>query len=91
MIMLKVTHREKAPSNKTPALTKSMNLSIWVDGTSNQNFEVFQPKQNFQKNKAVTGKTLFPVINTFCTPHSICLKHWLLIGQFCMEMLRFQS
>ena len=27
----KDTHREKAPSNKTPALTKSM--SIWVVGT----------------------------------------------------------
>ena len=34
----KDTHKEKAPSNKTPALTKSMNLNIWVVGTSNQLF-----------------------------------------------------
>ena len=35
---LKDTHREKAPSNKTPALTKSTNMGIWVVGTSNQLF-----------------------------------------------------
>ena len=37
-IMLKDTHREKAPSNKTLALTKSMNTDIQVIGTSNQIF-----------------------------------------------------
>ena len=36
--LLKDTHREKAPWNKTPALTKSMNMDIWVFGTSNQLF-----------------------------------------------------
>ena len=30
------THREKALSNKTPALMKSMNMDIWVIGTSNK-------------------------------------------------------
>ena len=30
--------REKAPSNKIPALTKSMNMGIWVVGISNQLF-----------------------------------------------------
>ena len=34
----KDTHREKALSNKTPALKKSMNMGIWVAGTSNQLF-----------------------------------------------------
>ena len=29
---------EKAPSNKTPALTKSKNMGIWFVGTSNQLF-----------------------------------------------------
>ena len=33
---LKDTHREKAPSNKTQAVTKSMNMGIWVVDTSNQ-------------------------------------------------------
>ena len=30
----KDTQREKAPSNKTPALTRSLDLDIWKDGTS---------------------------------------------------------
>ena len=32
------THREKATLDKTPAITKSTNMSIWVVGTSNQLF-----------------------------------------------------
>ena len=32
-LLLKGTHREKAPSNKTPTLSKSMNMDIWVVGT----------------------------------------------------------
>ena len=35
---LKDTHREIEPLNKTPAFTKSMNMDIWVVGTSNQLF-----------------------------------------------------
>ena len=30
--------REKATSNKTPTLMKSMNVGIWVVGTTNQFF-----------------------------------------------------
>ena len=30
---LKDTHREKAPSNKTPALRKSTNMGVWAVGT----------------------------------------------------------
>ena len=37
-INLKDIHREKAPSNKTPTLTKSMNMDIWVVGASNRLF-----------------------------------------------------
>ena len=33
---VKDTHREKAPSNKTPTLTESMNMDICVVDTSNQ-------------------------------------------------------
>ena len=36
--VFKDTQREKAPSNKTAALTKSTNMSIWVVGTSNEFF-----------------------------------------------------
>ena len=35
---MKATHREKAPLNKTPTLTKSKNKGIWVVGTTNQLF-----------------------------------------------------
>ena len=34
----KDTHREKAPPNKTPTLSKSMNMDMSVVGTSNQLF-----------------------------------------------------
>ena len=34
----KDNHREKAPSNVTPALTKSTNIGIWFVGTTNQLF-----------------------------------------------------
>ena len=35
---IKDTHREKAPSNKIPALRKSMNMDVWAVGTLNQLF-----------------------------------------------------
>ena len=34
----KDTHRKKSPSNETAALTKSMNMDIWVNGTLKQVF-----------------------------------------------------
>ena len=36
--LLKDTRREKAPSNKTPAATKSTNVGIYVVGITNQLF-----------------------------------------------------
>ena len=39
IVVLKDTLREKAPSNQTPALTKSTNMGIWVVGTTNQLFK----------------------------------------------------
>ena len=35
-LLLKDTHREKALSNKTPALTKSTNMGVWAVGKLNQ-------------------------------------------------------
>ena len=37
-VVFKETHREKAPSNETLALTKSKNMGICVVGTTNQLF-----------------------------------------------------
>ena len=36
--VIKDTHRKKEPSNKTPTLTKSRNMGIWIVGTINQLF-----------------------------------------------------
>ena len=36
--IVKDTHRKKAPINKAPALTESINKNIWAVGTSNQLF-----------------------------------------------------
>ena len=38
IIFLKDIYMEKGHPNETPALTKSMNMEIWVVGTSNQLF-----------------------------------------------------
>ena len=38
MDVLKDTHREKAPSNKTPALRKGTNMGVWAVGTLTQLF-----------------------------------------------------
>ena len=46
---------EKAPSNKTPELTKSMNMAVWIVGTSNQLFI----RGSFQKNKIVLANSVF--------------------------------
>ena len=35
---IKDTHREKAPSNKTQAFTKSTHMGVWAVGTLNQWF-----------------------------------------------------
>ena len=37
-ITVKDTHRKKVHSNKTSTLLKSINMNIWVIGTSNQLF-----------------------------------------------------
>ena len=38
-IDFKDTYREKTLENKTPTLSKSMNMNIWLVGTSSQLFE----------------------------------------------------
>ena len=37
-VNIKVTHREKALSNKAPALRKSTNTGVWAVGKLNQLF-----------------------------------------------------
>ena len=90
---LKDTYKEKAPSNKTLALTKSRNMDIWIVDRSNRPVvRGFKLKQNLQKNKIVNGKTPFFVIGPFYTNHFICFNIGLyLFLQFFMEITRFQS
>ena len=54
---------------------KSMNMAIWMVGTSNQIFmRGLKLKQNFRKNKIVTGITPFFMKSPFFTPHSVCIN-----------------
>ena len=47
---IKDAHRENASSNKTPVLTKSMNMAIWEVGTSNHLFiRCYLTKSSFSK------------------------------------------
>ena len=67
---------ENTPSNKTDALTESMNMYIWVIGVLNQHLEQILILQlNFLKNEVASGKSSFFMIGPLCTPHSICLNN----------------
>ena len=48
--LFKNIHRENAPSNKTKALTKSMNMRIWENGILIQIFIRNAYTEIFQKN-----------------------------------------
>ena len=72
---LRILTGKKHPQIKLQRFRK---LWIWTFGwllhQTNFLYEALKLKQNFWKNKVVTGKTRFFVIGPFCTPHSICLK-----------------
>ena len=70
--MLKDTDREKAQSNKTPALTKSKNMGIWVVGISNQLF-IRGSLTEAESSKKQSTYWQTP-IGPFCTHHSVCLN-----------------
>ena len=58
--VVKDTHREKAPSNETQHFQKIRIWTFaWLVYQINSLYEVLKLKQNFQKNKVVTGKTPF--------------------------------
>ena len=65
---LKILAR-KTPTNKTEALTKSMDIYVWVISTRLSYTQI-----KFSKNKAISGKSAFFVIGQFRTVHSICLN-----------------
>ena len=79
---MKDTHSEKALSNKTPVLAKSMIKSIWVVVYLTHSLEeLLQLKFFFSKKKKVlTGKN--SVIGLFCTFHSIYLNIGVWQGEF---------
>ena len=73
----------KTLSNKTEALTKSMNMCISAIATVNQLFkEVLILKLISLKNEVITGKSQFFVVGTFCTTHLICLNIGFQQGSF---------
>ena len=70
------SHRENTPSNKTQALTKSMNMCIREIGASNQLFiRGSYTEIKSSKNRVVSGKTAFFVISPIFSPHSLCLNN----------------
>ena len=54
-------------------LQRLQKVQIWVQQI-NSLYEVLKLKQNFQKNKVVTGITLFFLIGPLCSHHFICLN-----------------
>ena len=59
---------------------------VWTFGSLvhqiNSLKEVLKLKQNFHKNKVVTGRTSFFVIGLFCTHHFFCLNIGVWYGSF---------
>ena len=63
--------KEKALSNETAVLAKTMNIAIWALGTSNQIFmRDSETETNFPKNKLITDNIPFFVIGPICTERS---------------------
>ena len=60
-------------TNQLFILKSTFILILWVVGTTNQLF-VLKLKQNFQKNKVVTGKTPFFLRGPLCSDCFICLN-----------------
>ena len=67
-------------------LRRSQKVVIWAFGSLVHQINSLQKahnlKQDFQKNKVVTGKTPFYVIGPFCNHHSICLNIGFWYGSF---------
>ena len=72
---LRILTEKKHPKIKLQCLQK---IQIWIFRSLVHQIKSFQevlkPKQIFQKNKAVIGKTPLFVIGQFCSSHSICLN-----------------
>ena len=64
--LVKDIERENTPSNKTQALTKSVNMCIWEIRVSNQLFTKGSYTEikflKTQKHRIVSGKTMFFVL-----------------------------
>ena len=84
--------RKNTPSNKTEALTKSINMYIWAIGRLNQLFirGSYTQFTFLILNEVVSGKSPFVVIGPFCTPHSICrsIDFWQSSLQKCCVFIR---
>ena len=75
---------------KLTRLRKILIQDIRVIRTLNQLSEVFMLKLNFQKNKEVSGKTLFFMIGSFCTDRAVCMNMLCCQSQ-CFQPRRFQN
>ena len=82
-----------ASSNKTNALTKSMNMRIWEIGALNQSFmrRSYNEIKFSLKQKLISGRFAFFVIGQFCTHHSIYLNIDFLQLSFVWNCCAFSS
>ena len=73
--LLKILTEKKHPQIKLQRFRKVGIWTFrWLIHQINSLNEVLKLKQNFRKNKVVTGKTPFFVICPFCTILSVCLN-----------------
>ena len=87
-VFLRILTRKKHPQIKFQRFRKVWLWAFqWLVHQINSLYEVFKLKQNFRKNKVVTGKTPFLVIGPLCTPQSICLNIGFWYAQLCSAML----
>ena len=75
LIDLRILTGKKHPQIKLQCFRKvSIWKPWWLVHQTNSLCEVFKLKQSFWKNKVVTGKTQFFLIDPFCAPQPICLN-----------------
>ena len=79
----------KVPSNKTTALTKSMNKDIWVAVTSNQLLiRGSNTKTKFSEKKMVTDKTSFFVNCLILTSEMAVYYRNIVFKKWCSNFLK---
>ena len=89
--LLRILTGKKHCRIKLHRLEKSTNVGVWAVGTLSQLFMrgSWTEAKLSKKSKAVTGKTQFSVIGSFCNYHSVCLNIGFWYGSFVWKWCLF--